>query len=117
MNTVNLIGRLTRDPKIKTIGQEYPMVLFSIAVDDRFKRDEANFFDCKAFGKTGSIIHQYVGKGREVGITGRLCHDRWETEDGQKRSRVTVTVEHVTLLGRPEPKPEPESQPEKEDIF
>lgn len=72
---------------------------FGIACDGR-KKDEVSFFDCTAFGKTAELIAQYFGKGRPIFVHGRLQQDRWETKDGDKRSKVVLIVEGFQFVPR-----------------
>lgn len=71
MNSISLIGRLTKDPELKTKG-EVKYCLFSLAVKRIAKKDETDFFNCTAFGKTAEVIEQYCKKGRELGVTGSI---------------------------------------------
>lgn len=96
MNKVILMGRLTRDPDIKyTAGEEATCIArFTLAVDRRFKKDEADFIGCVAFGKTGEFIEKYVKKGTKLAITGRIQTGSYE-KDGQKIYTTDVVVEEA----------------------
>jgi len=96
MNSVSIIGRLTRDPEQVATKGGTEMTTFSIAVDGR--KDEVSFFDCKSFGKTAELVAKYKAKGEQVGVTGRLVQERWE-KDGMKRSAVRIIAEQVTFVG------------------
>ncbi|MDR1837566.1 MAG: single-stranded DNA-binding protein [Treponema sp.] len=103
LNHVVLIGRLTRDAEIKYMASGQAVCKFSIAVNRRKKNgdqweDEANFFDIVVWGKQGESLHQYLVKGKMVGIDGELRQDRWQ-QDGQNRSKVEVVADLVQLLG------------------
>ncbi len=103
INSVMLVGRLTRDAESKTIGTSF-LSTFSIAVNRRAKdandnwSDEANFFDIEFWGKQAEAIIGFLKKGKQIAIVGSLKHSRWE-QDGQKRSKVTITAQNVQLLG------------------
>ncbi len=58
-----------------------------------------SFIDIVAWGKTGEICAEYLKKGRQVMIEGRLKQDRWEAQDGKKMSKVRVTAENVQFVG------------------
>ncbi len=73
------------------------MVNFSIAVNDRFNKETSYFFDCVAWGKTATLVSEYLSKGSKIGITGSLRQNRFEVE-GQKRSKVEINVEQVEFL-------------------
>jgi len=98
MNNVNLIGRLTRDPELNATQTGKTVVNFSIAINRRFNKDETDFFDCTAWGKTAEIIGEYLRKGNQVGINGELRQDRFEVE-GQKRSKIKINVNQIDFIG------------------
>ena len=97
------IGRLTRDAEMKYTSGGMAICKFAIAVNARVKQgeswaDEASFFDVTVFGKAAESINQYLVKGKQVAIDGRLKQDRWE-KDGQTHSRVIINADNVQLLG------------------
>ena len=97
MNIVVLIGRLTRDPELKfgQSGKSYSK--FALAVDNPFKKGEADFINCVAFGKTAELIGEYLRKGKKVGVNGRLQMNRYEV-NGEKRTSYDVLVEQIEFL-------------------
>jgi single-strand DNA-binding protein len=102
INHVTLVGRLTRDAELKENG--FAVSNFSIAVNCKRKRgddwvDEANFFDIVLFGRQAESLHQYLVKGKQIAIDGELKQDRWQTQDGQNRSKVVVIANSIQLLG------------------
>ena len=108
-NKVILMGNLTRDPQLGTLPESgTPVCEFALAVNRRWKdsggadREEVLFIDCTAFGKSAKAIGEHLGKGRPIHVEGRLRLDRWEQEDGQKRSKIRVVVEQFRFVG---PKP------------
>ena len=103
VNHVVLIGRLTRDAELKYTNNGTAICKFSIANNQRRKRDdqwvdEAHFFDVTLWGKTAEAVSQYLVKGKQVGVEGQLRQSRWE-QDGQSRSRVEVNANNLQLLG------------------
>lgn len=94
MNFVALMGRLTKDPEAKQT-QTTNLTRFSLAVDRRGKRDEADFFNCTAFGKTADFICQYFKKGNRILISGRIQNDNYTASDGSKRSAVQIIVDQA----------------------
>jgi single-strand DNA-binding protein len=103
LNSVVLIGRLTRDAELKYTAGGTAVCKFAVAVNRRRKandrwEDEANFFDVALWGKQGEVLNQYLFKGKQVGIDGELRQERWE-KDGQTRSRVEIVANSVQLLG------------------
>lgn len=95
-NTVTLCGRLTRDPEMREAG-DTPLATFSVAVNG-FKKDESHFFDVKAWGKTAEFVEQHIGKGQRVIVTGELNQDRWESKEGEKRSKVVVNTRNLQVI-------------------
>ncbi len=106
LNRAVLIGRLTRDPEVsisKKGDRERAVARFSIAYNRRYRKgeewvDEPHFFDVRAFGKLAKVIADRYHKGDLVFVEGRLSQDRWETEEGEKRSRITIVADTVRLL-------------------
>ena len=100
LNKVFLIGNLTRDPELRYTPNGTAVANFSIAVNRKYKEtDETSFFDIVYFGKPAEIIAEYMKKGRPILVEGRLQQRRWETDDGQKRSKVEVVGENFQFMG------------------
>jgi single-strand DNA-binding protein len=103
VNNVTLIGRLTRDADLKYTSNGKAVSKFSLAVNEKRKvgddwKDEAGFFEIVLWGQIGESLNQYLTKGKQIAVTGRLTQERWE-QDGQNRSKVVVTAATVQLLG------------------
>lgn len=102
INQVILMGRLTRDPEIRTTATGKTITSFSIAVDRGGQEDAADFFDVTAWEKLGELVSQYLSKGRRCLVQGRLRQDSWDDkETGKKRSKVEVVATDVTFLDGP----------------
>ncbi len=104
INKIVLVGRLTRDAEQSYTQSGYALVKFSLAVNRRKKQgdgwvDEANFFDVTSFGRQGEAIANFMTKGRQIAVEGQLRQDRWEAQDGSKRSKVYVEANYIQLLG------------------
>lgn len=96
MNRVILIGRLTKDPEIRT-SSNYTIASFSIAVDRKYKREgeaEADFFNCTAFNKTAEFVEKYCKKGTKMVVEGRVQNDNYE-KDGVKHYGVKIMVDSL----------------------
>lgn len=116
LNSIQIIGRLTRDPELKDAGS-YQVVNFSIAVNG-FKKDESYFFDCQAWGKLATdIIMPYIKKGNRVGITGDLKQQTWNDKDGGKRSKVIIEVSTIQNLTPKQQDQSFDSLTKPEDLF
>ena len=106
LNSVVLVGRLTKDPELKYAASGTAIMNGSIAVGRRVKKgdqwaDESSFFDFTYIGKGAEAVHKYALKGGLIGINGELKQERWE-KDGQQRSKVVVFVNSFQLLGKKE---------------
>lgn len=100
MNKVVLIGRLTADPNLSyAAGTGTAVCRFTLAVTRPFKRDEADFINCVAFNKTAETIGQYLVKGRQIAIAGRIQTGSYEAQDGTKRYTTDVVVENFEFIG------------------
>lgn len=103
INLVTLVGRLTRDSELKYTNGGTAVCKFSLAVN-RKKRsgdqwtDEVSYFDVVLWGKQGEALQQYLGKGKQVAVSGELRQNRWE-QDGQSRSKVEIVANNLQLLG------------------
>lgn len=99
MNKVILIGRLTKDPELKFAqGTGKSITRFTVAVSRYMKKDEADFINCVAFGKTGEAIAQYLTKGRSIVITGGIRTGSYDAKDGTKRYTTDVIVESFEFI-------------------
>ena len=100
MNKVILIGRLTRDPELNfAAGSGTAVTRFSLAVTRPFKKDETDFINCIAFGKTGETIAQYLTKGRQLAVTGSIRTGSYDAKDGTKRYTTDVVVDSFEFIG------------------
>jgi len=107
LNKVFLMGRLTRDPDQRFIPSGQSVVSFGIAVNRNYtvngeKREETTFVDIEAWGQQGELIHKYLTKGNPIFLEGRLKFDSWENKEGEKRSKLRVTLERFQFLGSAE---------------
>lgn len=96
MNNVQLIGRLTRDPEIKNVGQNI-LAKFTVAVNG-FKKDDTNFINCVAWNKTAELVEKHFFKGQQVGVTGRLQTGSYDDRDGKRVYTTDVIVSQVDIL-------------------
>jgi len=105
LNKVMLIGRLTREVDSSVTKSGTTVAKFSIANNKTWKdkegnkQEEVSFFNCTAWGKVGEIIAQYMTKGKQIQITGRLKQNTWDDKDGNKRSAIDVVVEDFQFIG------------------
>jgi single-stranded DNA-binding protein len=82
MNNVVLIGRLTKDPELKYSQAGKAYCRFTVAVNRDFNKEEADFINCLAFGKTAETIAEWLGKGRRIALQGRIQTGSYQNSNG-----------------------------------
>lgn len=96
MNITILIGRLTSDPQVKLAG-DTTVAKFTLAVN-RFKKGEADFINCVAFGKTAENIANFFFKGNQIAVKGRIQTGSYDAQDGTKKYTTDVVVEGFDFI-------------------
>lgn len=105
LNTVTLVGRLTRDVELKYSNSGTAIARISMGTTQNRKQgdqwvEESHFFDAVMFGRRADALQQYLVKGQQVGIIGTLQQNRWQDKQtGQNRSKVEVLIDDIQLLG------------------
>ncbi|HEY4485983.1 MAG TPA: single-stranded DNA-binding protein, partial [Nitrospiria bacterium] len=104
-NKIILIGNLTKDPEIRYTPGGTPVATLRLAVNHKYKqgeelKEEVCYIDIVVFGKQAENCGQYLNKGQSVVVDGRLQERRWETDDGQKRSKHEVVAQSVRFMPR-----------------
>lgn len=118
LNKVFLIGRLTRDPQVKSLPSGQQVANFGMATDrfyfdkNKQKQQQTEFHNIVMFGKLAEIASQYLKKGSLVMIDGRLQTRSWEDSAGNKRSRTEIITERMQLGPRSTAKTVPPKEPE-----
>ncbi|MDR2867753.1 MAG: single-stranded DNA-binding protein [Acholeplasmatales bacterium] len=117
INKVILVGRITRDPEVKVTTNGINYVLFTLAINRRFKSNsgerEADFINCTAWSQSADFMGKYIKKGALLGVDGALQSRRVD-DNGQPRTIIDVRVENVTIIDNNQgPKPEAKSESEK----
>ncbi len=102
-NKVFLMGNLTRDPELRYTASGAGVASFGLAVNRKYKqgddwKEEVCFIDITVWGKQGENCTEYLNKGSAVFLEGRLQFRTWETDDGQKRSKLDVVANNVQFL-------------------
>lgn len=104
-NRVILVGNLTRDPELRYTSGGTAVTDVGLAVNDRRKtasgewQDETTFVDVTLWARQAEVANEYLSKGSQILIEGRLKLDTWETKEGQKRSKLHVVGERMQMLG------------------
>ena len=105
INRVVLVGRLVRDPELRTTTTGKNVVEFTIAVTKKFKPQDgspdADFLKVKAWGAQAEYVSNYLTKGRLVGVDGRLDQRKFQGSDVQNREVIEVVADNVQGLDRP----------------
>jgi single-strand DNA-binding protein len=104
-NRAIIIGNLTRDPELRYTPSGTAVCEVGVAVSDKHKSasgewiEETSFFDVVFWARTAEIVNEYLHKGSPCFVEGRLKQETWDTQDGQKRSKVKIICEKLQLLG------------------
>lgn len=102
MNKVILIGRLARDPEMRTTASGTPVTRFTIAVSRPFTNQggerEADFISCVAWRRQAENIAKYCTKGSQVALEGRIQTGSYDGQDGTKRYTTDIVADNVTFL-------------------
>ncbi len=124
VNKVILIGRLGADPEVRYTTTGTPVANFNIATSTNFtdkngeKTERTEWHRIVAFGKLGEICGEYLAKGKQVYIEGRLQTREWEDRDGNKRRTTEIVASIMQMLGSPgeQVRPEPDVPPPLNDV-
>ncbi len=112
MNKIIIIGHLGRDPEMRYSPSGQPMTSFSVASSRRYttaageQREETEWFNCTAFGRLADTCNQYLARGRQVYVEGRLRSRQYDRRDGTPGFSLDVNVTEVQFLGRRDDQPD-----------
>jgi single-strand DNA-binding protein len=105
VNKAILIGRLGRDPELRRTPAGSAVASFTVATSERFtdrngeRQERTEWHNIVAFGKLAELANQYLSKGREAYIEGRITNRSWEDRDGNKRYRTEIVANTIQFLG------------------
>jgi single-strand DNA-binding protein len=124
VNKIRIIGNLGRDPEMRYTTTGQAITSFSVASNHNYtdsmgmKHSETEWFNCSAFGKLAETCNEYLHKGQQVYVEGRLKSRTYQTKDGQTRYSLDVTVNDIQFLGqrpgRQSPMSTPTERPEED---
>ncbi len=110
LNEARLIGRLTRDPELRSLPAGQYVASFGLATGRKFKgqdgvmREETTFVDITCWGKLAENVSKYMKKGGLIFVGGRLKFDSWDDKDtGKKRQKLSVVAENIQFLDSKKP--------------
>lgn len=105
-NQVTLLGHLTRDVELRHTQGGTPIGKFGMAINHRYTpkdggeaKETVCFVDMTAWGKAAELLAQYVGKGSQLFVSGRLNYSTWESQSGGQMSKLDVVVEQFQFIG------------------
>ena len=107
LNKAMVIGNVGKDPEMRYTANGKAVTTFSVAVNRNFqgtdgeRREETDWFDVVTWDKLAELCSQFLQKGRQAYVEGRLHTRSWEGQDGQKRYRTEVIAQSVLFLGSP----------------
>lgn len=100
MNSITITGRLTKDPESRQAGPDHTVADIRLAVDRRGS-DTPVYVDVKAWDGLGATCVEHLRKGRLVAVSGRLDHEEWTNDAGDKRSKHLIVAGDVEFLDSP----------------
>jgi single-strand DNA-binding protein len=105
INRVVISGNLTRDPELRATAGGMAILKLGIAVNDRRKNQQSgewedvpNFFDVTVFGQRGESLSRFLSKGSKIAVEGKLRWSQWETQEGDKRSKVEIIADDIEFM-------------------
>jgi single-strand DNA-binding protein len=101
MNVVTLIGNLATDVEVKTVAEGKRVANFLLAVDRPSKDGGADFISVSVWDRQAELCGQYLGKGKRIGLDGRLRSRSWQDGEGTRRTAVEVVANRVEFLSPP----------------
>lgn len=119
-NHVVLMGNLTRDPELRYTPQGKAVCDFDIAINHQYKDskgekiEQVDFVPITIWAKQAELVAEFLKKGRQCLVEGRLKQEKWVNKEGKKRSRLKVNGVRVLFLGSPQKKEEPQPEPADE---
>ncbi|ASV29839.1 single-stranded DNA-binding protein [Maribacter cobaltidurans] len=105
-NKVQLIGNLGQDPEIITMDNGTKLAKFSLATTESYKNakgekvDDTQWHNIVAWGKTAEIVENYLLKGKQVAVEGKLTHRSYETKEGERRYITEIRCNELLMLGK-----------------
>jgi single-strand DNA-binding protein len=106
VNSITLVGRLTRDPELRSTGSGMSVTSLRVAYTQSRKNgstgqweEEAGYIDVTVFGNQADTVAKFLAKGRQIVVQGRLDFRQWQTNEGQQRSATQIIANQVQFIG------------------
>jgi single-strand DNA-binding protein len=107
INSITMTGRLTRDAEKKVVNTGTTLITFDIANNTGFgEYERVLYVKINLWGKTGEKLHQYLTKGKLIGITGQLQEDKWTDQSGVEKKKILITANNNGIVLLPQTRPE-----------
>jgi single-strand DNA-binding protein len=100
VNSVAVIGNLATDVELRALAEDRKVATFLLAID-RIGSEEADFVRVSTWNRQAELCEQYLSKGRQVGVEGRLRSSSWEDGEGKRRNSLEIVASRVEFLGGP----------------
>jgi single-strand DNA-binding protein len=121
-NRVVLVGNLTRDIELRYLPSGSALAKSAIATSYKYKtstgeqKDEVCFLDFNMFGRSAEVANQYLKKGSKVLLEGRLVFEQWQNDQGQNRSKHSIRVDTMKMLGGKNESEQAQPQPQQKTV-
>jgi len=108
INKVIVIGNVGKDPEIHNTASGNVVATFSLAVNEKWKdsngemQEQTEWVRCVAFNKLGEVVQNWIKKGQQLYVEGKMSTRKWQGQDGQDRYTTEVIVKELQMLGRRE---------------
>lgn len=99
LNQITIMGRLTKNPELRTTNGGTSVCSFTVAVDRDYGDKQTDFIECVAWKNTGEFISRYFSKGHMIALTGKLQSRKWQDRDGNNRIAWEVNADHAWFCG------------------
>lgn len=121
LNKIMVIGNVGKEPEMRFTPSGNPVTNFSVATSNRYQRDgewqeETQWFTVVSWGKLAEICNQFITKGQQIFVEGRLRMREWEGKEAQKRYNLEIIASTVLFLGKRKEGGQPESDLPSEDV-
>jgi len=122
MHKITIIGHLGRDPEMKYTPDGQAVTTFSVASSRKYKtaageqREETEWFNCSAWGKLADVCNQYLIKGKQVYVEGRLKTRTYQAQNGETRFSIDVTCQEIQFLGGGQGQGQGQGQEDREPV-
>ena len=99
LNQIVIMGRLVRDPELRSTQSGTSVATFTVAVERDFGEKQADFIDCVAWRQTGEFVSKYFLKGNMIAVSGSLQSRKWKDRDGNNRTSWEINANQVYFCG------------------